>query len=529
MSRGGANREAGLDVDGGEGAPRGWWENGWAVALVLLLMALPLAWPAVPPLTDLPGHMGRYKIAADLASSPSLQSWFSFHWALIPNLGVDLIVVPLARVAGIEAATKAVALLIPPLTVAGFLWTAREAHGRLSPTYLFAAPLAFGFPFLYGFLNFTLAAALAFLAAGLWARLGRTGRVGVRAALFVPIAFLLWIAHAFGWGMLGLLAFAFEWDRQQRLRPDVLRSAMRAALHCLPLAAPLVLMLAWRSSVDAPPGDWFNVPWKLGALMGIFRDRWLVVDLACTIVALMLLFLGARSPRLGYARPLALAAILFALVFVLIPGRLMGGAHTDDRLAPYMIAVGLLALAPAADAPPRFVRTLAFAGLAFLVLRMGAATASAALYARTYERELQALDHLPRGARMVAFVGMGCGNGWAQGRLEHLPSLAIVRREAFANDQWTVAGSHLVQVRPPWDAYVDPSQMVGERPCKVITPDTEIAKLKPELFDYVWLIDPAPFDARLMRGWTPVWRQGASGLYRLPAAPPPASAAPPAR
>lgn len=498
---------------------RDWWEKGWVVALVLAAMALPLALPAVPPLTDLPGHMGRYKIAADLAGSPSLQAYFSFRWSLIPNLGVDLLVMPLAKLFGIELATKLIAAAIPPLTVGGFLWTAREAHGRLTPTYLFAAPLAFGFPFLYGFLNFTLAAGLAFLAAGLWARLGRTGRVRLRVVLFLPIAITLWIAHAFGWGMLGLLAFAFEHARQRSNGEPTLKAALRACLHCLPLAAPLVLMLAWRSSVENPPGDWFNVPWKLNALIGIFHDRWMLLDLASTIPVLMLLFVGARNPRLRYAPALALAAALLALVFVFIPGRLLGGAHTDDRLAPYMVAAGLLAVAPTAAAPPRFVRALALAGLAFFVLRMGAATASAAIYGKRFERELQALDHLPHGARTVAFVGMPCDMGWARSRMEHLPSFAIVRREAFANDQWTVAGSHLVQVRPPWSDYVDPSQMVGERLCKIITTETEIAKLKPGLFDYVWLIEPPAFNPLVTRGWQPVWRQGASVLYRLP--PPP--------
>jgi hypothetical protein len=461
--------------------------------------------------------MGRYKIAADLASSPSLQTWFTFRWSVLPNLGVDLLVVPLAKLIGIEAATKLIAMLIPPLTVGGFAWMAREAHGRLPATYLLAAPLAFGFPFLYGFLNFTLAAALALLATGLWARLGRTGRTGLRAILFVPVALVVWIAHAFGWGMLGLLAFAFEWDRQRSLGAPNVKAALGAVVQCLPLAAPVVLMLAWRNSVNDPPAYWFDVPWKLAALMGILHDRWLVLDLGCAILLLLFLFVAARSGRYRYSPPLALGTILLAAVFVLIPGRLMGGAHTDDRLAPYMVAVGLLAIAPAGGAPPRFVRTLALAGLAFFVLRMGSATASAALYGKEWAREAKALDHVPRGARMVSFVGFPCDNGWTHSRLEHLPSLAIVRREAFANDQWTVAGSHLVQVRAPWGAYVDPSQMVGALPCKFVTPETEIAKLKPGLFDYAWLIEPTAFDPRIVRGWTPVWREGTSVLYRLPA------------
>ena len=39
--------------------PRAWWEHPALVAAAVLACALPLLWPDVPPLVDLPGHMGR--------------------------------------------------------------------------------------------------------------------------------------------------------------------------------------------------------------------------------------------------------------------------------------------------------------------------------------------------------------------------------------------------------------------------------------------------------------------------------------
>ena len=128
------------------GAPRPWWETRWFVAAMILLAFVPLLYPQVPPLVDLPGHIGRYRIELDLASSPDLQRYFSFDWRLIGNLGVDLLVVPLARLVGLELAVKLVAMSIPPLTVAGFLWVAREVHHRLPPTVAFALPFAFSAP-----------------------------------------------------------------------------------------------------------------------------------------------------------------------------------------------------------------------------------------------------------------------------------------------------------------------------------------------------------------------------------------------
>ena len=101
---------------------------------MILLAFVPFLYPAIPPIVDLGGHMGRFKIAADVADSHILQQWFTFHWMPIGNLGVDLIVVPLSKLIGVELATKLVVMSIPPLTVAGMLWVAREVHNRLPPT-----------------------------------------------------------------------------------------------------------------------------------------------------------------------------------------------------------------------------------------------------------------------------------------------------------------------------------------------------------------------------------------------------------
>jgi hypothetical protein len=140
-----------------------------------------LLFPPIPPLVDLLGHMGRFKVMLDLDSSAWLARYYTFHWAPVGNLGVDLLVRFLGPLMGVEPATKLVILVVPPLTVAGFLAIAREAHGEIPPTAFFAVPFAYGQPMLYGFANFTLSMALAMIAFALWLRLGRTGRLRLRA------------------------------------------------------------------------------------------------------------------------------------------------------------------------------------------------------------------------------------------------------------------------------------------------------------------------------------------------------------
>src|SRR5436305_5730003 len=169
-----------------EGGALRWWQTWWGAGAIALLCALPLLWPTIPPLVDLPGHMAAYKVELDIARSADLQHYYSLHWALIGNLGLNLLVIPLSKAFGLELAVKLVMLSVPPLTAAGFLWTAREVHGRVPASALFALPFTYAYPFTFGFAHFVLSMALCFLACASWLRLGRLERTRLRAVLFAP-------------------------------------------------------------------------------------------------------------------------------------------------------------------------------------------------------------------------------------------------------------------------------------------------------------------------------------------------------
>jgi len=65
---------------------------------------------------------------------------------------------------------------------------------------------------------------------------------------------------------------------------------------------------------------------------------------------------------------------------------------------------------------------------------------------------------------------------------------------------------------------VDPSQLVVANDCPIEfskTLDASLKALPRAAFDYVWLIDPPAYDARLTAGMTPVWRQGNDVLLRI--------------
>src|SRR5687768_14728352 len=329
-----------------KGAPRPWWEGRPFVAAMILLAFVPLLYPGIPPLVDIGGHMGRYKIALDVwHSTTTLQQWYSFRWLPIGNLGVDLLVVPLAKLIGVEPATKLVVMSIPPLTVAGMLWVAREVHNRLPPTAAFALPLAFSHPFMFGFVNFALSMALALVGFGLWLRLGRLGKTRLRALLFVPISFIVYFAHTFGWGTLGLLCFSAEAVRQHDRGHSWWMAGIRGAVHAAALALPAVLILLWRS--EATGGlthRWFDWEYKWEYLLRMFRDRWEAFDIASAAIVLAVPIFALVHPRQTLSRNLAFSGLILAATYVLLPRIVFGSAYADMRLVPFAAAILVLSV-----------------------------------------------------------------------------------------------------------------------------------------------------------------------------------------
>ncbi|MGN6376499.1 MAG: hypothetical protein ACTHMG_13240 [Sphingomonas sp.] len=505
-----------------------WWQTRWFVVAIALASMVPLVWPTIPPLVDLPGHMGRYRVQLDIAHDPWFTQWYHFQWQLIGNLGIDLLVIPLSKIFGLELAVKLIVMAIPALTVAGLLWIAREVHGRIPATALFALPLAYSFPFQFGFINFALSMALALNAFALWLRLGRLDHIRLRAAIFVPLSCLLWLCHTYGWGALGVLAYSAELVRTHDRGRGWIKSAFIAIPHCLPLCLPIVMMVIWRGSKDVSgqTADWFNWQLKWRWVKEILRDRWKTFDLASLCVIALLLVKSLRDRTISYSRNLTLSALFLLGVYLCLPRIVFGSAYADMRLAPFVLAILVIGLRERHGRTMRDAAAVAAIGLVFTLVRFGAQTVSYAMYAQTQRTELTALDHVPAGARVLGLVGGHCYDLWSMSRLEHLPAMVMVRKRGFSNDQWEMPGAQLMQVT--YHAAVpfahDPSEIVVDRHCWHqwwFTADETLAHFPRGAFDYVWLINPPPYDKSLVADMTPVWRAGTSALYKIPEKTPP--------
>jgi hypothetical protein len=514
--------------EGDEAAPavqqidqaRPWWETRVCVLAVMLATMIPLVYPPVPPLVDLLGHMGRYRVELDLNHSPFLQRYYDYHWAAIGNLGVDLLIVPLGKLLGLEPAVKLIVMLIPPMTAAGFFWVAREVHGRVPPTVFFALPFIYGYPFLFGFVNFTLSVALAFLAFGLWLRLGRLERTSLRGWLFVPISLVVFFCHTYGWGLLGLMCFSADAVRLHDRGRSWWRAGIEAALHTSVMALPILVMLIWRSETHGGQTvDWFDWKVKWHWIYSALRDRWKWFDIGSLIAAGLVFLYAIFSRKLTLSRNLAFSAIVLAISFVIIPRIVFGSAYADMRLVPYLMAVALIAIRFRGAPDRRTAHVLAALGLLFFGTRTAANTVSLGMAGADQSAKLQAINVMPEGARVLSLVGMTCKEYWPMLRNGHLGAMVIVRRDGFSNDQWLLEGVNLLDLKYTAAGYfaADPSQLV--RPNRCIDPlhrmiDDSLANLPRRDFDYVWLIDVPPYDPATVADMKPVWRGPGSILYK---------------
>ncbi len=488
------------------------------LAACVLLSFVPLLTPGIPPLVDLPGHMGRFAVQLDPAP---FKAFFSFHWQLIGNLGVDLLMEPLGRLFGVEPAAKLIIMTIPPVTVAAMLWIAREVHGEVPPTAFFALPLVWGHHFIFGFINFSLSMALALLAFALWLRMARSSALKWRPAVFLLLSCVVWVAHTFGWGVLGLLCFAAEFYRQRDLGQGWLAAGTKAVLACLPMALPLLPMLLWRASANDMTGDWFNFSRKVQWFLLALRDRWQMFDIVSIFALLGLILVSMRNPRLEFSRSLGLCALILLVAFLMLPRIIFGSAYADMRLIPFVIATAVLAIRPKPATSRALLGTLAVLGLAFFAARVTATTVSLSRASARADRALQALEHVPVGARVATFVVRSCTLEWSTNRMEHLAGIVMVRRHGFSNDQWEVSGANLMSIvkkDAPGFAF-DPSQMVVPRPCPQTSEwkslDKSLVSLPRNAFDYLWLIDIPRHDERLTADMRRIWSNGPDQLYRI--------------
>ena len=186
-------------------------------------------------------------------------------------------------------------------------------HGRVPPTAFFALPFIYGYPFLFGFVNFTLSVALAFLAFGLWLRLGRLERTSLRElAVRADLARRVLHPHL-RLGPARPDVFFGRGGAAARPRAQLVARRARAALHTSVMALPLLVMFVWRSETHG--GQTYRLVRmedEVALDLSALRDRWKLFDIGSLVVAARCSSTRSVSRKLTLSRNLVFSAIVLA-------------------------------------------------------------------------------------------------------------------------------------------------------------------------------------------------------------------------
>ncbi|HEX4181222.1 MAG TPA: hypothetical protein VHY32_10565 [Caulobacteraceae bacterium] len=475
----------------GPGGASQFWSRGWFWALLALVSLAPFVFAPMPMMPDYFSHTARYHVMNHGAESPFLSRYFSFHWALVGNLGVDLLMVPLGHLFPTETAALIAAALIPPLTIAGIFAVAKAAWGRVEAPTLLALPFVYTYSFLFGFVNYHLALALALLVFALWIR-GRAWPLAVRWAIYAPLAMVVWIAHVAGWAVLVVVAGCWELGSVLKSGAITPRALLAAGLRTAPLALPLVAIVVWRGAAGATAPSTYNFVLKATWLIVVLKSEVWWLDIAT--VGLLGLAAAWLLVARGVRRDMA---ILFAagglgLCFVALPSTVFGSFYADERLLPAFAMMLFLSVAVSAG---RARTVIALLGLALFGVRLTATTYGWRQRGEAAVAELKALDAVPRGSRIAVMATPSYCESWQLHGREQLPSLAIIRREAFVNTEWDVSGAQLM--RPVYNegrGFNDSTSsfLTGlHKSCQGRTLPVMLAALPRDRFDFIWVFDRA--------------------------------------
>lgn len=480
----------------------------WLSAALVLAASLtvPFFLIDVPPVLDYPNHLARYFVLAH-PDDPVLAQMYAPRWAILPNIGMDVIGAALLAWTDPHVGGRLLLALSLFAPVAGVVAYSRAAFGRFTYWPLASALVAWNAVFFLGFMNFLLSVGLAFAAAALWIALDRR-RHRLCAAVVAAIALAaVFFCHIFGVLLAALLIGSYELARlvvAGRSGTLTIGEAVRTGgLMVLALAPSVALYLASPLAGESTPGTW-DVAQKAFVTFAPFTVYSTALTVATGLAVFIVVVLGWRDAVFARGVPLALACL--GLVFLVAPSTLKGGTFIEARLA---LMIVLLMFAGMQPGLPRRQGLLAALVLSVLI---GIRTIHVALAWFDHRQDLadvrSVIARVEPGSRVL--VARGHPGHETAGvspperalpglyRLDgHLGALLVIERRAFWPLMFADPAQQPLAVKPPFDRLAQPLGEPVDWPLLLkdsfSASDLAAARYLPDwrkAFDHVLLIDP---------------------------------------
>lgn len=493
-----------------------------AYAGAVFLTLLPLLLVKTPPLVDLPAHLARLHILATDGHNPILSSIYQSNWTILPNLAMEGVILPLAKIMPLEAASRIFIGLTILLMIAGAALLHRVVHGYWSAWPASAALFVYGLPMFWGFVGFLFTMGLALCAFAAW--IATEGwRPGKRIGLFTAIAIVLFFGHLFALGVYGLCVVAYEFGRNDKwrsLHPNV-KAVRLWALTLAQFAAPLVLWLMAPTRGSSEPVFYGTIIDKLGAVLSpsVFYGN--PIDRVMYAVLGVLVIRGLFSGCLTVAPALKVPLIVLGIAAVLMPSKMFGTWGADLRL-PTVMALVFIGSTTLRMENRRLAAGLVALVVVLFTVRMGVIAQSWREFDRQITDFRTTLKMLPEGASILPaeteWRSLATRTYW------HLATYAVIDRSAFVPTLFTDPTQQPIRLTPRY-ASEDPG-LVPPIPLDLLveTLNPDEAKFFGEVAmkrdtNRIWLGWPKKFDYLLLLRGEELENPVPSHLHRIASGP----------
>jgi len=346
----------------------------WIIAAVYSLLVIVALYPVfavdIPPLVDYPNHLARIFLLANLEQSLTLQQNYVSNWDIRPNMAMDLILPPMAKIVPIYDLGRAFVALTLLLNVSAVVVLRRVAVGHVGYWPVLAMLVLYNHALFWGFLSYLFTTGLALIAFAGWLALQQRS-IAFRLVFFAGTAVALFVSHIFGLLIYGLLVVGHEIWRTHRSNWSLSWIIREWPVSGAQFILPAALFLRW-AMLDDAVGDAVNKygTWrdKLNALFSPVNIGLPLIDTLTAVFLVCVLVWCLRSKHIGIAPALKIPVILLTAVTVMMPNYLSGVWGTDFRLPAILVCVLLASVAPSPGAAKQ-VQVIVVLGAALLIGR----------------------------------------------------------------------------------------------------------------------------------------------------------------
>ena len=421
-----------------------------AFLLIAALSILPLAFVTIPPMVDYPNHLARCSVLASLPQNPSLQSMYEPRDALLPNMAMDAVVVPLAHFMSVVAAGKVFCALVLLVMLSGGVVLSFALSRKITVWSFAPALFLFNHIFTFGFVNYLFGVGVLLWGLAAWTEMREKPRVA-RLAVGAIFALVLFFSHLVAMALFGCALAGFEiarWIDVSGRRPKALATSVVEVGSLFIL--PFLLLLRSPTHSEASAYHSSSLGDKLDTVLGLLRidpnraDIFYSLIVLAAIIALIYSKAIQIEPRMRFV----VAAVTAA--FVLLPESFATCGCVDIRI-PVVISF-LLAAGTQIRLPDLTVARFAVAALACaFFIRVGEVSRDWSLAEKSSKQVLADLSVLPEKAVVFTAADRDANifteRGW-EPPLIHLPVAEMISKPLFFPQLFALPTQHPLAIRP---------------------------------------------------------------------------------